>query len=583
MNKFRHNPDLIRWLCDQIDSAHIHNLAKANPTACEHLFKGFKVSAKNAAKSLVKKRLASMLEKSGDMFIYFLESDEMPWAKWKYIGQILNPEFFLKNWRPLIESRHAPGFALAFRFSPDEKLQTLGHRLLQLPSVFSKKSATLPVTPIVTELLDALQPKQLSTADVTEEKTDRKAEKNQERLQKRIDQLKQQNESRKKKIKQLETDCRQTVSELKNENRKLSVTHKAAVKENSRLASEIEERAASRFNAFKKELLGTETTIDTKTAQGAAKDTNKLLKQTENILEEHKHLNEKYNTLSDIRQEIQHLKQALGNIDNCIDESLIVRPNLPRLRNHIQQQINSLNALPGVSDPDTMPEFASMLLEEIKQAGCNREGENKLKEAEHLLALQTTHSLLGNYWRNYLQEQLTKKKKRVTTIRKEKLFLHHEPEPISTNLAPSEIWNLKAELKNKTIKPHIIVDAYNVILTVPELHQLIEQFNLAETQKELQSLAARKASFFIECELVFDGDFPLTSIEDTGRLRIVYAAKKQSDQNADNYIFDRACFLESQSSDKLWLVTDDYGLRSRVAGLCDVYISPADYYNFLIG
>ena len=64
-------------------------------------------------------------------------------------------------------------------------------------------------------------------------------------------------------------------------------------------------------------------------------------------------------------------------------------------------------------------------------------------------------------------------------------------------------------------------------------------------------------------------------------MTVIYARRVQEEHNADLAIIDKMARLH-ESSEKLWLVTDDTDLKNAVVDTCDAYVVPEAFTNFIL-
>ena len=125
-----------------------------------------------------------------------------------------------------------------------------------------------------------------------------------------------------------------------------------------------------------------------------------------------------------------------------------------------------------------------------------------------------------------------------------------------------------------------VVYGYNLTKSIEHFIKLENQLGLPATREELAKLCKPAAERFAQLEIVYDGEAALTRCETDGPLTITYAPKLQESQNADNYIVKKATEITSTPA-RIWIVTNDYGLRARLNQTCHAFISTDDFYNFI--
>jgi len=145
----------------------------------------------------------------------------------------------------------------------------------------------------------------------------------------------------------------------------------------------------------------------------------------------------------------------------------------------------------------------------------------------------------------------------------------------------SEIWFLTQHIQNFH-RTSLYIDGCNLLLCDPQWKELSQKRGQAAARTDIVEKCKSKASLFKGIHLIFDGTEYQDSIEklDAG-LTLHFAARKQSDQNADNYLVQLLKETPKVAQQLRWVVTKDIGLQTRVAHLCDAIVPNPSFAKFL--
>ena len=132
---------------------------------------------------------------------------------------------------------------------------------------------------------------------------------------------------------------------------------------------------------------------------------------------------------------------------------------------------------------------------------------------------------------------------------------------------------------------NIVIDACNVILKNGSHWERIinstAQNGFTTASRQFIERCRKKSHFFNSITIIFDSVNQLSTIETDGNMTVVYARRIQEEHNADLAIIDKIADLH-ESSEKVWLVTDDTDLKNAVVDTCDAYVIPEAFTNFIL-
>jgi predicted RNA-binding protein with PIN domain len=572
------------WLADTVKPDVLQRFLKALPGSEREIYQGFKPTAQNANRPIIRQRLAKTLLHNPTLVFELLHYRATAWCQCSLGLQCLEEDYLLFNWRQLAWATNPRLLAAALALDPRDRLKNRGLRILQrqqfwvAPAPHGEASIPLP-----TNLLRLFNLANQTGDDAPDPAQDKPKPSQAKQTAAQITQLQQARDKARDKARDAESRLKEASAEKDAELKALREKLKCLRQEHESLAQSLEQTVEERVMRFRREALGMDRDLSQLRENWCPAQGQDMLRQTERVLKEHRNLNEKYGTLSDVRQELYDLKAMLKRIEHCLDESVIVHPELHILREQLNNRCAELLSLPRLA-AENLPELAGQILEEIGCVTADDDAQGKLTLLRDSLNLQPIRHALGPYWVRELRNCIHDKEQAVAGLLREKrLAALPSNGAASQDHLPREIWNLNQALQELGPTPSALlyIDGYNATKNVACLAQLEETLNLQASRDAFEKLCQRKASLFARFELVYDGTSPLTTRHRSKGIDIVFAAKKNDSQNADDYLAEQ---IQQRRDDPrpVWLVTQDYGLRARVKSYCNGFITAADFHSFLV-
>ncbi|MFW6414380.1 MAG: NYN domain-containing protein [Verrucomicrobiota bacterium] len=588
------------WLVNQLPAQDIHDIIKELPDAAALFFKGFKVSVRNAERKPVKNRLARELAHNPELVEGIILRPHSPWNKLLQILTAFDESWLIRNWRALTLASDGL-IAVAMLVDPRESLQKRAARLFYR-SGFWERNANNPFshlrkrpTPPAWEglqeffasLADQDNRMECSEEQVKEfEHTNRHLKNEVEQLKNSLQKQKHQNSELRERERQLAATKDQELKDLKDDLRKTS-------SQLQDLQKTFEQRVQQEMQKYRREVLG--ISPDTEHMRQALKESEAdgLAARSRKVLAAQRHLNEQYGTKQALRERIEELEALEQELEQSAVESLKVLPEVNELQDQLNEEIERLKSfLPAENRDEAYDYTVRRLLKKARTASPDNNGEQILAGIDELLSKPAFREATDKNSLTKLDKVIRERREYLERLIKERHLADIEPRaPREEQTAPKgvrEIWDVKYELSRLPSSQQqvlILVDAYNVIKGSEKLNAIIEQQGLQSARKKFIEMSAHKASDKARIELVFDGVETLSGREKRSgdHLVITFAAHQGESQNADNYIVKRASELILSGTEKpgIWIVTADYGLRSRAVKYSDGFVQPGDFLSYL--
>ena len=320
--------------------------------------------------------------------------------------------------------------------------------------------------------------------------------------------------------------------------------------------------------------------------------TQNLRGRVDKLLSKQRELDKRYGTVDKLQNEERNLEQMLQRVRNAIENAINVVPGLGDVEKELERKLEEIRQQLRKDPNDGECALQGMmprLLTYLKETPLNEEHSlQMLQEVESFLQTPLANAILAPDERRSVQEVLESRRRRVQQgieVASQVAIIPEEPMAVIGERMSQVIrmdWYLE---KYQNIE--IYIDGYNVIKQDPVMSVHEKAVNGFQcVREELVGRCRRIAKFFRKVVLVFDGGMSMDSVSQPGEnLTVVYAAKKNSEQNADDWIVkhlaEEAQQEGSQEAVIRWIVTNDHGLRTRVANLCDGYVDNATFTAFL--
>ncbi|MGN0866217.1 MAG: NYN domain-containing protein, partial [Oligosphaeraceae bacterium] len=319
-----------------------------------------------------------------------------------------------------------------------------------------------------------------------------------------------------------------------------------------------------------------------------------LSSEVDQLLARQKEYDKKYGLLQDFEKECANLDRQLGRVRQAINQAIRLAPGMTELEKKLENRLNELRTQlhtdPGDEENPLYEGVFPRLYSYLKELP-------PLDDATPAAMDEVEAFLKGNLARNLFlpaelesMEACLKERRHLVRKMRESAALLAQARNVPEKQATQERmgWIILNTCTREQLKEvELFIDGYNVMKQDPVM-SLEEKSarGFPSTRSKFLSQCKRASRFFKNVTLVFDGDLGTDNIgKEAENLSVVYAARKRFDQNADNWIVNRMVELEAKDQEAAgedapaprWLVTNDMGLRSRVAQLCDGYVDNSSF------
>lgn len=594
-------PEALDWLLTQLSATTLSEAVKSRPAWSNQLCKGgFQMTPQTISTPAMRERLRQLLLRnpaSADELLRLLYLQKGPWHASFALLELLGPQWMLNSWRLLLETLPDPRpfiMAMSFPDCEDPALPRLAGRLLRCPSVWKNREQTDQAGNVWIDFAKTVLPpvKTLRTredcaaAAVDHGPTPADADQAGDKLKNQNKQLKSQNrqltdalDQERAKTRELDHLFREQKHRQEEarqvderEHQEIAARHQ---QELSRREHEFQHRLEQEMQAFKQQFLA----IDPQWRELARKqrqDNDGLLQQVETAIQNQHRLNEKHGCRSLLLAEQDRLEKAHERINALLADAVVVADDLPNLIPELQKRQQEISELLNVSRPAYQPASGLPLLiaAKIKSADLAAVDADSFQRFEDLIRLAARLELIPPAEAEGLRQT-------VASRVHQKHLLEHSPQGRPLPKAKLEVWSILRFLAQLP-QTAIIIDGYNAIKCSKHWAEWEQKHSLNEARHDFLEACRRKKHFFREWVIVFDGNDPILSNlekEDDG-MTVVFAAKKNAEHNADDYIIE---YLKSlpRNGKPVWLVTGDLGLRHQADPFCQAFVTVEALEDFL--
>lgn len=593
------------WLLDHFSNQALLQFIQADNNRKRAMsFGGFQITVATIRSKTMVSRLAQ-----GDMpqqLLDRLTTMDGPWQPLIQLLGIVDEKWLLAHWRNLLEDFDCPqdiAFALSRLESPEVK--RLGKRLLKIPSVWRGKEASLsepsPIPFYKAQLIAAyasLCPsKQTPTSSATVASETSKAivpetpssDASSLKLQDKL--LKEQARRR---------DLQHEFNDFQQKAKEMEQTLKAKIATLSQSLRETRDSIATRLHEqdvqheallkqFIEQHFGSHDELALKAEQSQS-SSDALLLAIEKTIEEQKHLDQKHGLKTRLREQQAKLKRALEKLKAITLDSTVVHPAIRRLIPQTEQQIAELeSAISGETEELPLSNTALQLYLELQNIHVNTpETEKELKQLQEFIETSEQHGLILPDEKETLLRLIVKQQELHQNIRqlKSNHFLPKSAEAEEILQRDKQVILVMAQFIAVLPTVDIVIDACNVLLKNGSHWERVinstGQNGYTTASKLFIERCRKKSRFFHSITLVFDSsENQLSTIETDGNMTVIYARRIQEEHNADLAIMEKIAALH-ESSEKVWLVTDDTELKHSVVDHCDAFVVPEAFTNFIL-
>ncbi len=545
---------------------------------------GFQLNSKSFENPNLRLRLNTLLQREADLMDAFL-SDVHLMHNWRSACnaiETLDRDWLKKNWKRFLRTVADPrplvlGMYWAGKGLKDDKLDRLCQRLLACPTLWQEPSALGQHADLAATLHHFTATK--ATATATPDAG---------RLAGLLNKLEQENASLRKSLEQSrkESKLQQRAHEVEQQQSRLKY---AALerdlkeregyfqKQYQQLETSAQEFSSREIAAFQQRVLGLQPELET-LLENTRNENFPLQKRIEKVLLLQADNNRRFGLRQELRKEIAELEDRLQDLLQAIDECVVVHEDLPKLQVEVETRIDQLKEKLKEGNLALLPgDIPSRMKTMIKTV--------RLDDTAPQVFTEIMQFLEHDYIRRLLQpDELQAIRKLLEEQRKKHSHIVSSRHANTASHAHTgEIWFLTQHIR-EFHRTSLYIDGCNLLLCDPQWKELTLKKGQSTARADLIEKCKGKAVLFKGIHLIFDGVEYQDSIEKMdGRLTLHFAARKQSDQNADNYLVR---LLKETPKVELeqelrWVVTKDIGLQTRVAHLCDAIVPNPSFAQFL--
>jgi DNA repair exonuclease SbcCD ATPase subunit len=581
MPKF--SPEAMQWLLQQTPSQTIYEIVKGSGDIVPFILHGgFQLTSKSFENSNLRLRLSALLLREADLLEAFLGNERLmrSWRTVSGVMEMLDGDWLKKNWRALLRTVADPrplvlGMFWAGKKLEDEKLERLSRRLFACPSLWKEADSSRQNAGLADSLkLFALTKQPAAAPDSSKKQTNltKKLEQEAASLRKALEQSRKESKQQRHASEAEQQQWRQKYANLE---RELKDREKHWQKLYQQLEANAEEVSKQEIAAFEQRVLGLqpgqEAELEDIRNHNAA-----LQERIAKVLQLQAANNRRFGLRQALRQEISELEAQLQSIQQAIDESVVIYEDLPELQIEVEARITQLKEQLNEQDLSQFPEdIPNRMKLMIKTVRLDENAAKTFSEIRQFLEHDSIRRILYPEELQATQKLLEEQRKKHNHI------ISSRNANTASQTHTGEIWFLTQHIQNLH-RTSLYVDGCNLLLCDPQWKELTEKKGQATARADLIEKCKSKAALFKNIHLIFDGIESQDSIEklESG-LTLHFAARKASDQNADNYLVQLMKETPKQSQELRWVVTKDSGLRTRVAHLCDAIVPNQSFAKFL--
>lgn len=539
--------------------------------------RGFQPTRAGADRAVVRRRLARVLEHLPPAELrQALETPDTPWQSCSEALACLNADSLCMLWPSIFRMSREPDFLVAMAMDERPRVAARGRRLLRRSGVWNAPPP--PATerdrrraPALYELAGLLHPKEPESASrPSDDSTHAPSAKRLAKLRAKLQRTEQELEAVRAHSEDRVHDLTARLHDAE-----------AALRQ---VQADCAARVQQSLIAFRDSVLGITDEIEEIGELAHDPDHEALLEAATKVLDQQARLDERYGTLHDLHERLCRLQSTRDRTRQACSQSVVQHPALRDLVPKLDAAIAEIESDARIRTPSP-PEFAPGFAAVVEDALLADEPEAALDEVRNALAMPSVRRALGESGVRDMRERVKRIQDRMSARRFAALALQRPENSSRADLEPREIFDLQRELqhdRNGQPPPRLVVDAWNVAFSGYLNGNPERAGSSARARERLVREARSLQSHFTSVDLVFDGTDPVDTVESIGNLRIVFAARRQEEQNADNYIVDHLARQEKEPGE-IWLATGDYGLRYRASKNCQAFVAPEVLVRYLRG
>ena len=564
-------PAACKWLLDAMPLDSLYEAIRGLGREAGELLPGFSLSHRALGRQSVRALLARALGKHPRLAGRVFMAHNTPWEHWVKALEMLEEDYLLACWRDLVRSC---GICVAVAMALDtrESMQKRGLRMLAMDSRWWKgQTPTVSLQPDWTNLIELLTAHQAVEQAKDEPLPDTSGRMHE--LEQKCGQLRETIERWKRKGSEAEAQVASEREEQREALRQLRHQLRDREAETDHLRDQFEQRLSHQVAALRDQLLCAPPELPATTDPAGRT----LAERAAEALARQNALDERHGTRPQLQVELEELEKQEKRLRHCFEASLILVPGLRETAAQVGQRLREIRETLGDIDTDTeVPDLAAALFCRLKNAHLATDPTAELASLRDTLGLEVVRDVLGPR----VHSRLLKVERTRSQLVAERVLDETAP---ATMPAPEEreVWNVAERLAcYPTGTVWLFIDGYNAIRRVHALNQLEQEQGMAAARDHLCALCRRHAHQLCHLEIVFDGIDTVAGAESCAAVQVVYAGSTGESQSADDYL-ERRLRIARGDAATMWLVTDDFGLRNRVAATCDAFVPPVLLHRFL--
>ena len=581
MPKF--SPEALKWLLQHTPSQTTYEIVKQSGELLPILLHGgFQLNSKSFENPNLRLRLSTLLLREVDLLEAFLGHERLM-RSWKTASdaiEMLNREWLKSDWRILLRTVADPrplvfGLFWTGKGLKDEKMERLSRHLFACPSLWQEpdSSRKAPDFADILKLFALTKDSSSVTPDSGKQASlAKKLEQETASLRKALEQSRKESKQQQRAYEAEQQQWRQKYANLE---RDLKDREGHWQKLYQQLETSAQELSKQEIAAFQQRVLGLqpeqEAELESVRNRNAA-----LQERIENALQLQSANNRRFGLRQELRREIAELEARLQAIQQAIDECVVIHEDLPKLQTEVETRISQLKEqLKEENLPTQREDIPNRMKLMIKTVRLDDSAPQAFTEIRQFLEHDYLRRLLHPAELQAVQKLLDEQRNKHNHI------VSSRNANTASHAHTGEIWFLTQHIQNFH-RTSLYIDGCNLLLCDPQWKELTVKKGQAAARADIIEKCKSKAALFKSIHLIFDGIEYQDSIEkiDLG-LTLHFAARKQSDQNADNYLVQLLKEIPKAAQELRWVVTKDIGLQTRVAHLCDAIVPNSSFAQFL--
>lgn len=280
---------------------------------------------------------------------------------------------------------------------------------------------------------------------------------------------------------------------------------------------------------------------------------------------------ERYGLIGEVRQKLLKIELHLQEIERIFAQSLMVHPEVRRLKKALLQERQRVLGLPGVEKAlKGLPADLNRegLLSRLRLLEPNPRSLGALKRLERALRDLEETGVLPDL--DLLLEEVNHKRRQILEALYGRFMKEAVPKDGRSDWKNLEQFVASGESRRYTV----YVDGYNILLRLLSSEEN-RGTDLADLRSDFIEAVQTKQNHFRKIVLVFDGEGDYS--DQLGKVEIVYTDKTRG-TTADLYILQA---VRRSKDRKILLVTEDREIIEGAGARVFALIRPLDFYSYV--